>query len=204
MLCVLVVPMVAPSISLPPAPSAVSWAIFSELIAGAMLGWSAALIIAGARQAGDIVSTQTGLSAIGLFDPDTGDEATSLGHFYGLIALAMFLALDGPLVLIRALIRSYHDVPPGESLLLADSATRAFEQVGRALELALRAAAPPAIALTLAGLILAWLVRAAPTLPFGALGLSIRSLLGIALIGLGLATLASTIAHEWRMLPWWN
>ena len=56
----------------------------------------------------------------------------------------------------------------------------------------------------LAGLILAWLARTAPMLPFAALGVSIRSILGMAIIGLGVTALAATIAHDWRMLPWWN
>jgi flagellar biosynthesis protein FliR len=201
---VLIVPIVAPTILLPPGPTAAAWALLSEVLAGAMLGWSGALVLAGARQAGDLVSAQAGLSTSSLFDPETGDAATPLGHFHGLFALAVFLALDGPLVLVRALIRSYRDVPPGESLILAETAMMAFAQLGRALELALRAAAPAAIALTLVGLILAWLARSAPMLPFAALGLSIRSILGITLIGLGLAALATTLAHDWRMLPWWN
>lgn len=201
---ILVVPIVAPTVPLPPGPTAAAWAVASEFLAGAMLGWSGALILAGARQAGDVVSAQAGLSTSSLFDPETGDEATPLGHFHGLLALMVFLALDGPLVLVRALIRSYRDVPPGESLILAETATLAFGQLGQALELALRAAAPAAIALTLVGLVLAWLARTAPMLPFTALGLSIRSILGITLIGLGLTALATTIAHDWRMLPWWN
>lgn len=204
LLGVLVAPAAAPAVPLPSGPTAAAWAAASEFLVGAMLGWSGALIVAGARQAGDLVSAQAGLSTSTLFDPETGDEATPLGMFYGLFALAVFLALDGPLVLVRALIQSYRDVPPGESLILAGSVEEAFRQLGRALELALRAAAPPAIALTLAGLILAWSVRTAPMLPLAALGLSIRSILGIALIGLGLAALAATVGHDWRALPWWN
>lgn len=200
----LVVPMVSPVLRLPPGPTAAAWAVLTELLTGAMLGWSGALIVAGARQAGDIVATQAGLSMSSLFDPDTGDEATPFGHFYGLIALAMFLTLDGPVVLVRALIRSFREVPPGESLILAETASLAFEQLGRALALALRAAAAPAIALTMAGLVLAWLARTAPMLPFTALGLPIRSILGIAILGLGLAVLAATLGREWQMLPWWN
>lgn len=201
---VLVVPIVAPTVLLPPGPTAAAWAVVSEVLAGAMLGWSGALILAGARQAGDLISTQAGLSTSSLFDPETGDEATPLGHFHGLFALMVFLALDGPLVMVGALIRSYREIPPGESLILAETATLAFGQLGQALELALRAAAPAAIALTLVGLVLAWLARTAPMLPFTALGLSIRSILGITLIGLGLTALATTIAHDWRMLPWWH
>ena len=78
----------------------------------------------------------------------------------------------------------------------------AFAQVGRALELALQAAAPPALALILAGIVLGWLSRAAPSLPFVALALPIRSLLGIVLILLSLVTLVATLSSAWDTIPW--
>ena len=37
---------------------------------------------------------------------------TPLGHLYGLIALATFLALDGPLALVRGLWRATTFCPP--------------------------------------------------------------------------------------------
>jgi flagellar biosynthesis protein FliR len=72
--------------------------------------------------------------------------------------------------------------------------------VGRALELALRAAAPPAIALILAGIALAWLSRTAPSLPFLSMALPIRTVLGVALVLLGLATLAMILGGAWAKL----
>ena len=70
--------------------------------------------------------------------------------------------------------------------------------MGRALALALRASAPPALALTLAGLALGLLGRAAPSLQLVSLSLPARTLLGLALAMLGLATLAATLAAAWR------
>ena len=66
---------------------------------GLALGFAASLVIAGARQAGEIVGGQAGLSAASLFDPDAGDDMTPLGHLYGLVALGTFLALATYLLL---------------------------------------------------------------------------------------------------------
>ena len=76
----------------------------------------------------------------------------------------------------------------------------AFAQVGRALELALQAAAPAGAGADLAGIVLGWLSRAAPSLPFVALALPIRSFLGIVLVLLSLATLAATLSGAWGTL----
>ena len=136
---------------------------------------AAGLIVAGARAAGDLVAAQAGLSTTTLFDPESGEELTPLGRLYGLVAMAAFLSLGGPLALVRALGDSYAAIPAGQLGISRPTATFAFGQAGRALELALRAAAPAAIALIMAGIALAWLSRTAPSLPFLVLALPIRA-----------------------------
>ena len=107
------IPVIEPMVGSLPAGPQLAWLALLELLVGGLLGMSAGLIVAGARQAGDVVAAQAGLSTAALLDPETGDELTALGHFYGLIALAVFLAMDGPLVMIGALVESYRTVPAG-------------------------------------------------------------------------------------------
>jgi flagellar biosynthesis protein FliR len=180
----------------------VAYAGLLEVLTGSVLGWSAALVVAGSRLAGELVAGPAGLSTAALFDPETGEEITSLGRLYGLIALSVFLALDGPLALIQALAASYRIVPMGRLLISDETAGLAFGQLSRALEVALRAAAPPAVALALAAIVLGWLGRAAPSFPFVALALPIRAVLGIILIILGLVTLIASLSSAWGLLEW--
>lgn len=197
----ILIPAVSSQVAVPIGLDALGKACLVEAVVGAALGWSAALIVAGARQAGEIVGAQAGLSAASLFDPDAGEEMTALGHWYGLVALAIFLALDGPLVLVQALVESYRVAPVGGVTLSEETATLAFARVGQALELALRAAAPPALALALAGVALGLLGKAAPSLPLVTLSMPVRSVIGLIVVGLGMATLAVTIAGAWTSWP---
>ncbi len=193
------------TVGVPPTTASITsgiWTGISEVLTGGVLGWSAALIVAGARLAGELVAAQAGFSTSTLLDPDSGEEITPLGRLYGLIALAVFLVLDGPLVLIQAVVDSYQAVPMGRLLISSETASLAFAHVGRTLELALRTAAPPALALTLAGIAVGWLGRAAPSLPFVTLAVPLRAVLGIVLIFLSLATLAATLSAAWSTLPW--
>jgi flagellar biosynthetic protein FliR len=191
-------PVVEPLARPPEGPAAVAQACVVEVLIGAALGWSAALVVAGARQAGEIVGLQAGLSPAALFDPEAGDELTPLGHLYALIALAVFLALDGPLALVRVLLESYRVLPVGGAVLTEATARLAFGRVGQALELAVRLAAPTALALALAGVALGLLGRAAPSLPLIALSLPVRWALGLVLVFLGLIALAGSLAAVWR------
>jgi flagellar biosynthesis protein FliR len=199
---VILIPVVGPSIVAPVGWQSVATAWFLELLAGAVLGYLAATIVAGARMGGELVAAQAGLSTSTLLDPETGEEIGPLGRLYGWIAVVAFLGLGGPLILVKVLAESYESVPAGGLLISADTARLAFAQLGHALELALEAAAPVALALALAGIIMGWLSRAASSLPFVALALPIRTLIGVVLILLSLTTLYATLSGVWQAYPW--
>ena len=202
-LTALLVPVVGPDLPPIATPLSLIPATLIELFIGAGLGWSASLVIAGARQAGEIVGLQAGLSPAALFDPEAGGEMTALGHLYGLVALAVFLRLDGPLELTRALAESFRAIPAGGVGFSATTATRVCGQIGWALTLALRAAAPAAVALAMAGIALGLLGRAAPSFALVTLALPARVLLGLVLVLVGLTTLVATLTTAWLgTFPW--
>jgi flagellar biosynthetic protein FliR len=164
----------------------------TEVAVGAAFGASCNLIIAAARQAGEIVGAQAGLSAASFFDPEAGgDEMTAIGHLYGWIALGSFIALDGPLILVGTLVESYQAVPFGGVILTEANIGQAFSQVGWGLSLALRAAAPAALALLFSGLALALAARTASALQIMNLTLPVRIVAGLLLVLLGLVPLIS-------------
>ena len=176
---------------------------WSRGLIGAGLGWSAALIVAGARQAGEIVGAQAGLSAAALFDPEAGDDLTPLGHLYGLIALAVFLALDGPLV---AGPRPRRELPraPGRRARSCRPRWRAWRSAGSARRWSWRSgprrrrpwrwrwrAWPSACS--------AGRRRRSSSWPWRCR--SARAL-GLVLVVLGLVTLAATFSAAWGDWPW--
>jgi flagellar biosynthesis protein FliR len=200
MLVLVLAPVMAGRVAAPTDWAGATWAGLGELLTGAMLGLAAGLIVAAARGAGDLVAAQAGLAPATLFDPESGEEITPVGRLYGWVAMAAFLGLNGPLALVRALADSYTAIPAGRFPISQGTATDAFGQVGRALELALRAAAPVAIAMILAGIALAWLSRTAPSLPFFVMALPVRAVVGITLVLIGLAALAIILTGAWEGL----
>jgi len=190
-------PIVSPMVATPSAEGATVWLVVNELLIGGLIGWSASLVVAGARQAGDVVAAQAGLSVATLFDPETGGESTALGHLYGLIALAVFLAMDGPLVMVEALIQSFQVMPAGRLVFDRSAAGLIFGQIAEALSLAVRAAAPPAVALVVAGVAMGWLGRLAPSVPLVALSLPVRAFLGVLLVLASLAALMLRLNEAW-------
>jgi flagellar biosynthetic protein FliR len=174
--------------------------LVTEAAIGAALGMLMGLVIAGARQAGDLVGAQAGLATASLYDPEAGDGLTPLGHLYGLVALGTFLSVGGPLRLVGVLVESYRAIPVGGAPLSDETARWCFARVGWALGLSLRAAAPIAVALIAAGLALGLVGKLAGGLGLSSLTWPVRSAAGVFLAMLGLAAVAGLFAGAWRTL----
>lgn len=199
-----------------PAPRDVAgWSIllFGEVVIGAFLGIGASLIVAGARQAGELIGLQSGLAPSTLFGMEpsgglvgegAGEEATPLAALYGWIALLVFFALNGPLQLVDALVHSYTILPPalraaGQSAWLSTTlAHDAFERLGAALHLAVQAGAPAAITLILSSLAIALHSRASSGSPFSGLAWPLRLVVGIAASAVFAWVVASAAQSAWQ------
>jgi flagellar biosynthesis protein FliR len=156
--------------------------------------------VAAARQGGELVGAQAGLSAASLINPETGEGMTPMGHLYGLLALGVFVALDGPLQLVTGIARSYAAIPIGGLTLSETSVGDVFFRVASTLELALRAAAPAALALMVAGLAVGLMARTAPSFQFMNFSLAVRAAAGFVIVLAGLVPLAAMLATAWQLV----
>lgn len=202
-LTLIVAPLVGPGLAAPSTVLSLAQSCAVELAIGAALGLGLGLLLAAACQAGELIGQQAGLSPAALLggsDASTSGEATPLGHLYTLVALGAFLALDGPLRVLDALIATYRVIPPGAMRLDHRTVAMAFTRLDDALALALRAAAPVALAMILAGLTMGLLARATTGMQLLSLSLPVRWGLGVALSALGIAAAGAVFSQAWQDL----
>ncbi len=178
-----------------------SAAASKELMVGLFLGLSAGLIIAAARQAGELAATVAGLGPASLFDPELDTELTPLGHLFGWVATGAFLALGGPILVFKAIVESYQAIPMGSLVLSRSGVITILDRITDALEIALSAAAPVACALVFASIVLAILIRSAPTPAVWSMSLPIRICLGLLLALAGLSGAYAAFLGGWSAWP---
>lgn len=192
-------------------PSAILMAGCVELAVGWTLGLMANLVVSAARQAGEIVGLQGGLAPASVLDASSESGLNPLGHLHGLVALAVFLALDGPLQLAHALSASYQSIPIGLNLVSDVSRSSPWDStlgvlagnlvacITNGLSLAVVAAAPACVATMMAGFALAALARLSPTRTFTGMAWSIRGLVGIVMTAATIGILTSTLMGAWEL-----
>ena len=96
-----------------PASLALVPIVFQELLIGITIGFSLRLFFAAVELAGEVASLQGGLGAASSIDPASGASTKALSSLLRLIAVLVFLALEGHHEAIRALALSYERLPIG-------------------------------------------------------------------------------------------
>lgn len=157
-------------------------AIIREVLVGLLLGFVAYLFFTVVQIAGSFVDLQMGFGIVNVMDPVTGVQSPILGSFKYIIAILLFLSVNGHHFLISAIMDSYSWIPLEHELFvhIYNGEVSAFliESFVTVFILAFKMAAPLIVSLFLADVALGMLARTAPQFNLFVVGIPIKILLG--------------------------
>ncbi|MER2554691.1 MAG: flagellar biosynthetic protein FliR [Thauera sp.] len=168
-----VLPVMPPMPQVPPG-SGLGLAIFAQQIfIGIAIGFVMRIVFAAVDMAGALIGMQMGLSFAVFFDPDAGGQTVVLSDFLNLLATLIFLAINGHLLMVDVLVRSFEWLPVATAAV--DAGGWAF--IARAgvtvFSAGLLLSLPIIAILLVANIALGVLTRAAPQLNLFAVGFPI-------------------------------
>lgn len=176
---------IAPTIDKVPVMDALSFATFlvvvQQILIGLAMGFVLQMAFAGMVFGGQIIANKMGLGFAQMVDPQNGVQVPVLSQFYLILSTFVFLFLDGHLILIEVLARSFQTMPIGESLGRADYhsiVAWGSDMFTGGLLIAL----PAVTALLLINLGFGVITRAAPQLHIFAVGFPLAIILGFMLV----------------------
>lgn len=167
-----------------------SWTatVVREALFGLCVGWLAQLVLAAAPLAAQIVGFQMGLGIANVMDPVGHQQMSVAAQFMQLLALWLFLLLDGHHLAIWVLFQNPGQTPLTGALGLAETVS----EFGRNLfSSALSLAAPVLLLLLFAQIGLGVLARMMPQMNIFIVAAPLQVGLGLACMGLGLGILGS-------------
>ncbi|GAB3668709.1 flagellar biosynthetic protein FliR [Ramlibacter alkalitolerans] len=162
--------------------------IVQQVLIGLVLGFAARLLFAVFEVAGEFIGLQMGFSFAGFFDPHGGTES-AVGSWLHTLALALFLAMNGHLLLVDALVGTFRTLPVAGDPFAVLALVRLDRLGGEVFRLALALALPAAILLLFVNLVLGFVSRIAPQLNIFAVGFPVTLLAGLAALALGVQSL---------------
>ncbi|GHC26107.1 flagellar biosynthetic protein FliR [Aidingimonas halophila] len=177
---------IAPTLPSMPEIPIMSWAglgiMVEQVVIGVSIGIVMRVMFAAVQAAGEFIGLQMGLAFATFFSPDTGANSMVLSRIFYMIALLMFLALNGHLIVIEILATSFDTLPIGMGRFDAG----AFEMIARfgsTIFLSGMLLAIPLVgALLIINLSLGILNRAAPQLTVFNIGFPMSLTVGVILL----------------------
>jgi len=112
--------------ALPPLPAVAAaswhglWISAQQVLIGLGMGLTMRIVFAAVQTAGEFIGLQMGLSFASFFDPSAGGNTAVLSRLMNIVAMLLFLALNGHLLMLQGLLHSFDILPIG-TLALHDN-----------------------------------------------------------------------------------
>ena len=119
LLAIVITPTLGPMPSVPLVSAGSFWILIQQVLIGAAMGLSMRMVFAMVQAAGEYAGLQMGLSFAAFFDPSSGGNTMVLSRLLNVMAILIFLAADGHLMLIMTLAESFRTLPISDTPLAA-------------------------------------------------------------------------------------
>lgn len=166
-----------------------------EVVAGAAIGFALQLGYSTAFIAGELIGNTMGLGFARMNDPVSGTPSAAVGNFLSIVAVLMLLAIDGHLLLIGFIVKSYAALPPGAAWLSFDIFRQIVDFGSTLFAIGLVVALPVGTAIILVQLLMGMLARSAPSLNLFAVGLPVTLISGLVLLAVTAPIMASSLIN---------
>ena len=172
--------------------------IIQQIIIGVAMGFTMRLVFTAVEMAGELAGLQMGLGFASFYDPMNSSYLPIVARWLGMIAVLAFLAVDGHLYMLSALVESFKMLPIGSAM-----SNGGFYGVaswgGSIFAFGLQISLPIVAALLITNIALGILTRAAPQLNLFAVGFPITLTIGFVVMLLSmpyLGLLLDRVAQE--------
>lgn len=169
-------------------PFAVAVAI-QQVFVGLALGFSVRLVFAAVELAGEVVGFQMGLNFAAFFDPSLNAQSSAVARFFSQIASLLFVVMNGHILLIMSISKSFVAFPISPHFLDVMLAMRPQKIGAEIFSSALWIALPMLGILLFANMTLGIISRVSPQMNIFAIGFPITLVVGMLGIALTLPLL---------------
>jgi len=173
--------------------------VLKELLVGLAFALSIALLFAAVSSAGALLDMLVGFSFGAIVDPLTGNQSAVLSQLYGLVALAVFVVIDGTSWVISGLARTYDLVPltaAPDVRALAAGVVATFTTIFAS---ALEVAAPVLLAVVITDVAFGVVTRVVPQLNVFAVGFPVKVVVGLTVVAASLPFVSGWVSDQLQL-----
>ncbi len=193
----LAAPLLPPVPAVDPVSFDAAGIIVQQILIGVAMGFIVQMVFQSLVVAGEAIANSMGLGFARMVDPANGVQVPVISQFLVVMATLLFVILNGHLLLIQLVIRSFEILPVSDSGLSVPAIREVVNWAGQMFVGGLMIALPAVTALLVVNISMGVITRAAPQLNIFAVGFPLMILLGFIFLA---ATLPSIFAQFTQML----
>lgn len=165
-----------------------------QILIGLAMGLTAQIIFTGIEMAGQISGLMMGFSFASFYDPQSQTNTPVIGSMMNILAMMVFLSINGHLMLVSGLADSFQSFPIEMEAHAINGMTIA-NWGSKIFSIGLQVALPMIAALLITNIALGILTRAAPQLNIFGIGFPITICVGFIVFSLMMPSLAPAYRH---------
>ena len=154
-------------------------AVVQQVGIGLAMGFAVRLVFAAVELAGEIIGLQMGLNFASFFDPASNAQVSAVARFFGNTSMLLFVVINGHLMVLMAVVKSFDSFPVGGNFLQAIGQMRLHELGASLFSSALWIALPMIALLLFVNLTLGIISRVAPQMNIYAVGFPVTVTVGM-------------------------
>jgi flagellar biosynthetic protein FliR len=194
-----------PVSSLPSTPLGFALFVLTEVAFAGILSLFARLVFAAVQLAGQYISISMGMGMAATIDPQFGTQTSLIGIFWNLLAILLFLAINGHHIFITTMVDSFQWVRPGTLHLQQATFNGMMTGVMNMFVLGVKVMAPAGAVLLFSHVAMGILAKTVPQIPVLIVAMPLDIALGFIFVGLSLTffvpLMLSNFAMLGRLLP---
>ena len=153
--------------------------VMQQVVVGIAIGLAVRIVFASVELAGELIGLQMGLNFAGFFDPASNAQVSAVARFFGNTSMLLFVVINGHLMVLMAVVKSFDSFPVGGNFLQAIGQMRLHELGASLFSSALWIALPMIALLLFVNLTLGIISRVAPQMNIYAVGFPVTLTVGM-------------------------
>jgi len=200
-LSLILLPVVQVSAALLP-ESAMGYAAFVtvEMTFGAILAFFARLVFDATDLAGQMVGISMGMGMAGTMDPEFGTQVSLVGTLWNIVAVLIFLGINGHHLFFRTLVESFAWVTPGSIHLGKATVLGVMGGIVQMFVLGIQIMAPAAVALFLSHVAMGVVAKTVPQVPIMMVAMPLNIGIGFLFVGLSMSYLLPLLIKNFDLM----
>jgi flagellar biosynthetic protein FliR len=163
--------------------------VLSEFIIGMILGLLVQMFFEGVRIMGQLVGFQTGFAITNILDPQSGMQVSILANMAYLVAMALFLILNGHHILLSAMRQSFEIINVGSLGLNRQVYQTIVVTSGDMFSIAIKIGAPAIAALLFTKVAFGLITKLMPQMNIMIVAFPVQIVIGLLFFGISLTVL---------------